>query len=189
LEKAVKMNTEEENEALRARAAIAIKEEDEYLKAAEAQEANDRAAFDSGEEKYKLIAACEYGEHCLEIVPPPRTARLVYLTEEESDAAIKSGKITAHTMPSGKHIDATVNDDLEKFQRLADNLFSHVYSMGRDLGMGNRDRRLEQHELVAALDKTQQLRQGMAKDIMEKRGDFVELCWRILSWGNFESAK
>jgi hypothetical protein len=183
------MNTEEENEALRVEDERLNKEFKELSDLAAAQEANDRAAFDSGEEKYKLIAACEYGEHCLEIVPPPRTARLVYLTEEESDAAIKSGKISAFTTDDGKHIDATVDDDLEKFQQLVDELFGHVYSMGRDLGMGNRDRKLEAHELMAALDGTRNLGRDLADDITEKRGDFSELCSRILGWGWFEAGK
>jgi len=109
-------------------------------------------------------------------------------TEEESVEAIKSGKISAFTTDDGKHIDATVDADLEKFQQLVDGLFGHVYTMGRNLGMGNRDRKLERHELMDALDKTRHA-SGRADDIMEKRGDFHELCWRILNWGWFEAGK
>ena len=126
------MNTEEENEALRVEDERLNKEFKELSDLAAAQEASDRAAFDSGEEKYKLIAACEYGEHCLEIVPPPRTARLVYLTEEESDAAIKSGKISAFTTDDGKHIDATVDVGMDDKLRNAQPNLSMLHRLHCD---------------------------------------------------------
>lgn len=86
-------------------------------------------------------------------------------------------------------------DELEQFRKNIDNLFTHLYNMGREVATyNNQSRSIDENlkvskaELMDELDKSY-LDAGWADDVSYKREQLVDLCWNVLSWGWFEGNK
>ena len=82
----------------------------------------------------------------------------------------------------------TVDEDLKKYSELSSALFHHVYTMGFQTSYGRKDRAVTKEELQKALDESY-LNTTWAKDVADKRENFLELCWCIASWGNWDGNK
>ena len=86
-------------------------------------------------------------------------------------------------------------DELEQFRKNIDNLFTHLYNMGREVATYNKQSKsidenlkVSKAELMDELDKSY-LDAGWADDVSYKREQLVDLCWNVLSWGWFEGNK